>query len=475
MPSEAALSEAAPERLFAPRLRAMTVGVVALVSLLAFEALAVGTAMPTVARALDGLSRYGLAFGGPFASGVLAMVVSGIWCDARGPRPVVWHGVGWFVLGLVLAGSATTMDILVLGRLVQGFGSGLLSVALYVVVGQAYPEALHRRIFAALSAAWVVPSLVGPAVAGLIVERLGWRWVFLAVPAVAVPALLLILSGLRRVKPPAGARLPAGAAARIGWACGAGASAALLHYGGQQRGALGVGLVGAALAGLLLCAPRLLPAGFLRVARGLPTVVGLRGLAAAAFAGAEVVIPLMLSRERGLSPTAAGVVLTVGAISWSAGSWVQGRLPAPGSAPSNQGRWSLPAPRTAATLVRAGFACVAVGPAVVALVVRPDVPVPVGVLSWAVAGFGMGLVYPSLATLTLGQSAPGEQGRNSSSLQLCDSLASATVLALVGAVLAIGPAPSPASYTVALVLAASLAMVGALLANRVLPARPTAT
>lgn len=229
----AAACPVAPERLFAPRLRAMTVGVVALVSLIAFEALAVGTAMPTVARDLDGLSWYGLAFGGPFASGVVAMVVSGIWCDARGPRAPVWHGVGWFVAGLLLAGTASTMSVLVAGRLLQGFGSGLLSVALYVVVARAYPEALHRRIFAAFAAAWVVPSLVGPVLAGLIVEHLGWRWVFLAVPAVAVPAALLIQPSLRAVVSPV-VRLAAGAAARVGWACGAGVSAALLHYGGSS-------------------------------------------------------------------------------------------------------------------------------------------------------------------------------------------------------------------------------------------------
>nr|WP_256095599.1 MFS transporter [Micromonospora carbonacea] len=496
---------AAPEHLFAPALRAMTVGVVALVSLLAFEALAVGTAMPTVARSLDGLSLYGLAFGGAFASGVVGMVVSGVWCDARGPRAPVWHGVAWFVAGLLIAGTTSTMGVLVAGRMVQGFGSGLLSVALYVVVGRAYPEALHRRIFAAFAAAWVVPSLVGPAIAGLVVEHLGWRWVFLAVPAVAVPALLLVQPGLRSLAPSAVTRPSTGAGARVGWAFGAGASAALLHYGGQQRGVLAVGLVGAALAGLLCCAPRLLPAGFLRAGRGLPTVVGLRGLASAAFAGAEVVIPLMLSRERGLTPTGAGLVLTVGALSWSAGSWLQGRLPAPGSAKSAPGsaapapgsaapapgsaapvtapvsrRGLLPglrgrlAPRSSATLVRAGLACITGGTATVALAVWPAVPLAVCVLGWAAAGLGMGLLYPSLSVLTLELSAPGEQGRNSSSLQLGDSLFAATVLALTGAVLAASAHPGRSSYAATLVLAAALAGLGVLLAGRVVPAGPAA-
>ncbi|MFI5487727.1 MFS transporter [Micromonospora echinaurantiaca] len=440
--------------LFAPRLRAMTVGSVALVSLLAFEALAVGTAMPTVARSLDGLALYGIAFGGPFAAGVLAMVASGIWCDSRGPRAPMWHGLVWFVLGLVIAGSATAMGALVVGRVVQGFGSGLLSVALYVIVGRAYPEELHRKIFAAFAAAWVVPSLVGPAVAGLIVEYLGWRWVFLAVPLVAVPAVLLIHPGLRAVGPATRTARPAGAVARIGWACGAGVSAALLHIGGQQRGTSAVALVALALVGLLVCAPRLLPAGFLRAGRGLPTVVGLRGLASAAFVGAEVVIPLMLSRERGFSPTAAGLVLTTGALAWSVGSWLQGRLPAP---------------RSRATLPRAGLACIAGGTAVVALTVAPAVPVLVGVLGWAVAGLGMGLLYPSLSVLTLELSAPGEQGRNSSSLQLGDSLFAATVLALTGAVLAAGAAPAAGDYAGTLTVASGLALLGLLLAGRVVP------
>ncbi|MDM4722321.1 MFS transporter [Micromonospora sp. WMMA1363] len=438
--------------LSAPHLRPVTVGSVALVSLLAFEALAVGTAMPTVARSLDGIAHYGIAFGGPLAAGVFAMVLSGLWSDMRGPRAPVWHGLGWFVVGLVVAGSATSMTALVVGRVVQGFGSGLLSVALYVVVGRAYPERLHRRIFAAFASAWVVPSLVGPAVAGLVVEHLGWRWVFLAVPAVAVPAGLLIHPGLRAIGTAAPAGRPSGALTRLGWAGAAAASSALLHVGGQQRGLAAGALVGSALAGLLVSAPRLLPAGFLRAARGLPTVIGLRGLASAAFVAAEVVIPLMLTRERGLSPTAAGMVLTVGAVFWSTGSWAQGRIPTP---------------RSRAMLPRAGLTCVTAGTVVVASALVPAVPVWVAVLGWAGAGLGMGLLYPSLSVLTLELSNPGEQGRNSSSLQLSDSLFAASVLALTGALLAASEVPGPGSYAGALAIAAGSALLGALLARRV--------
>ena len=118
--------------------RSLTLGAVALISLIAFEALAVATAMPTVARALDGLPLYALAFAGPLASGVVGMVASGLWSDARGPAGPLWTGTALFVLGLVLAATAPTMGVLVLGRLVQGVGGGLITVALYVVVGRAF-------------------------------------------------------------------------------------------------------------------------------------------------------------------------------------------------------------------------------------------------------------------------------------------------------------------------------------------------
>ncbi|MER7167200.1 MFS transporter [Micromonospora sp. NPDC000207] len=451
-----ALDAPAPvgDRLYAPPLRAMTVGSVALVSLLAFEALAVGTAMPTVARALDGLALYGLAFGGTFAAGVIAMVVAGIWCDSRGPAAPIRHGVGWFLVGLVIAGTAQTMHLVVVGRMVQGIGGGLLIVAIYVTVGQAYPEQLRPRMFAAFAAAWVVPSLVGPAVAGLVVEHLGWRWVFLAVPVLALPAALLVERGLRGVGPAAPGETATDARARIAWACVAGVSAALLHYGGQQRGAHAVIVVGAALVGLAVAVPRLLPVGFLRAARGLPAVIGLRGLCAAAFASSEVVIPLMLSRERGFSPTAAGMVLTVGAVSWSLGSWAQGRMPPP---------------RSRATLPRIGMTVMTLGTATVAVAVLPQVPVAVGVIGWALAGLGTGLTFPSLSVLTLALSRPGEQGRNSSSLQLGDNLCTAVVLALTGTVLAAGAAPGTGTYLAMLSVAVGCALLGALLAGRVVP------
>ena len=429
----------------APQDRALTVGMVALITLVAFESLAVTTAMPTVAQALDGLSLYALAFGGPLASGVVAMVVSGTWSDLKGPTRPLWHGTAWFLAGLIIAGLAPSMEVLVAGRIIQGFGSGLLTVALYVVVGQLYPARLRPRIFAAFATGWVVPSLVGPAIAGLIVEHTSWRIVFLAVPAMAIPAALVMRPGLARGSAHE-ARPGRLWDKRAMWAIAAAVGVGLLHYGGQQRGVLQLVLLGVGLAGVIAFAPRLLPSGTFTFGRGLPSVVALRGLVAAAGFGAEVFLPLMLTRERGLSPALAGLVLTVSALSWTAASWYRGR--------PNQ-------PFSHAVFLQAGMVLILLGIVTAALTLNSQVPVVVGILGWSLTGLGMGTVFPTLSVLVLEYSERDQQGANSSALQLSDSLATATVLAVGGSLFAaLEPHSAMTAYLVAFGLPALLALLG---------------
>ncbi|MCZ9338884.1 MFS transporter, partial [Streptomyces sp. TRM76130] len=77
-------------------------------------------------------------------------------------------GIGGFAAGLLVSGTAQTMWLFILGRAVQGLGGGLVIVALYVVVGRAYPERLRPAIMAAFAAGWVVPSVVGPLASGTV-------------------------------------------------------------------------------------------------------------------------------------------------------------------------------------------------------------------------------------------------------------------------------------------------------------------
>ncbi|MFG1805877.1 MFS transporter [Streptomyces sp. NPDC049040] len=450
--------------------RALTLGVVSVVLLVAFEATAVSTAMPIAARDLHGLGLYAFGFSGYFTTSLLAMVVSGQWCDRSGPLAPLTAGIAAFAAGLVVSGTAGTMWTFVLGRAVQGVGGGMVIVALYVVVGLAYPERLRPSVMASFAASWVVPSIVGPLVSGTVTEQLGWRWVFLAIPVLVVLPLAVMLPALRRtVADPAaeaGPR-PGMDGRRIWLAVALSAGAVLLQYAGQDLRPVSVlpALAGAAL--LVPAARRLLPPGTFRAARGLPTVVLMRGFAAGTFAAAETFIPLMLVTQRGLSATMAGLSLAGGGLTWALGSYLQAR---PRFEPARE------------RLLQIGMVLSAAAIAVVPLSLDHAVPVWIVAAAWCLAGLGMGLGISTLTVLMMRISRPQDAGTNSAALQVSDALANVVLVAAAGTVFAAlgggSLAPSataaavtahPAAFAAVFVPVAAIAFASALVAPRVAP------
>ncbi|MFF2655378.1 MFS transporter [Streptomyces sp. NPDC058045] len=413
--------------------RALSIGIVSVVLLIAFEATAVGTAMPVAARELHGVSLYAFAFSAFFTTSLFGMVFSGQWADRDGPLAPLAAGISAFAAGLLIAGTAGAMWVFVLGRAVQGLGGGLVVVALYVVVSRAYPERLRPSIMAAFAAGWVVPSVVGPLLAGTVTEHLGWRWVFIGIPVLVVLPLGLALPQIRSraagpVPDAAGDGTGAeetGAEARPGrrirLALGVSLGAGLLQYAAQDL--VWLSLLPAA-AGLALLVPSvlgLLPRGTYRAAHGLPSVVLLRGISAGSFVAAESFVPLMLVTQRGLSPTMAGMSLALGGVTWALGSFVQSR---PRCAPHR------------VRLVTGGMVLVAAGVAAAPSVLIPAVPAWTVAVAWAFGCFGMGLVISSTSVLLLELSAPHEAGANSAALQISDGLSNAVLLAAGGAAFA---------------------------------------
>lgn len=397
-----------------------------MVSIVAFEGMGIATALPEVARDLDGLSAYGWGFSAFMLASVAGNVTSGQIADGRGPVRPFLAGVTTFAAGCALGAAADSWPMLLAGRAVQGAGVGAVSALVYVAVARAYPEVLYGRMMALLSSAWVLPSLVGPAVSGFVAEHFGWRWVFLMLLPLLPVALLLALPGLRSLeraeqeRPVVANRLPR-ALAVIG---GMG-----LLLGGLELDAP-VALAAAVAAGAAIGAPalrRLLPAGTLRVRRGLPSGVAVRGLVAVAFLGCAAFLPLGLTRVRGLSLPEAGLIISAGSLSWSLGSFIQGRLDRQDDGTGRGGR------------VVAGLAVLLCGIGVSALgVLATDLTVLVVAAGWVVAGLGVGLAYPSIGALALGQAPAGAEGGVSSALQLVETIGVALFTGVGGAMIAAG-------------------------------------
>ncbi|MFE3453188.1 MFS transporter [Nonomuraea sp. NPDC059194] len=446
----------APPRIFGPEYRTATTGILLCVTLVAFEGMSVGVVMPVVSRELDALGLYGMSFSAFLIAGLFANVVAGLWSDRKGHALPFVAGIALFVVGMALAGAAVNKELFVLARVVQGLGGGSTVVAIYVMIARVYPPEARGKIFAGLSAAWVVPAMVGPAVAGLVAETVGWRWVFYGICPLVVPALLMLLPALRQSSHEPGSGAGSGALLRILTAAATAAGAGLLLFGIDELHESPVMGAVETVGGLVLLAlslPRLLPKGALRLARGLPTTIMMRGMYSAAFFGVNSFIPLVLTQVQHFGTTQAGIALTTGALGWSTGSYLQSRR---ALAPER--------------LLRLGAVAVLVGVLLTMLTALPSVSGWIAVPAWIAAGLGMGIAVTTVSVTMMKQSPEAEQGKNSAALQVMDTLGSALAIGVGGALInLIGHTPEQISvgFVVIALLMGAVALGAVIAASRV--------
>ena len=125
------------------------------------------------------------------ASVVAATTVSAV-LPRFGPRKAYLTALSVFAIGSLLCAVAPTMELLLVGRTVQGAAGGLLAGLGYAVINSALPQSLWTKASALVSAMWGVGTLVGPAAGGFFAQFGSWRWAFgvLAVLTVAMVALV---------------------------------------------------------------------------------------------------------------------------------------------------------------------------------------------------------------------------------------------------------------------------------------------
>ncbi len=428
----------------------LTIGLVLAITLNAFEALAVATVMPKAEEDLGGIALYGWTFSGYLLASIVGITWAGEQADRHGPGRPLAIGMTLFGLGLLVAGAAPSMLILVVGRCIQGLGAGALPAIAYVALGRGYPESLRPRMLAMFATAWVVPGLIGPAVAGAIAEWISWRGAFLLfVPVIPVMAFLS-LPPLFKMGPPGGDIQPSKL-----WPALRLAAAGGLALGGIASGQplLGSILIVSGIVFAISPLRTLLPKGTFTAAKGLPAAVAGTGFLNMAFFGAEAFIPYMLTTHRGYSTLLAGLALTVTTLSWTGGSWIQERLVA----------------RTSrARIAFVGCLFVAAGIALVSLALFETVHGSWVAVAWGIGGLGMGLAYPMFSLELLSTSASGREGEAAGAMKLNEMLMAAVGVGICGGIVAAGETGGWTGGSLAIVFAlmAGVALLTALISTR---------
>jgi DHA1 family bicyclomycin/chloramphenicol resistance-like MFS transporter len=165
-------------------------------------------ALPYVRQALDiDQSSAQLTYGLAMLAMAFATVVYGSLSDRYGRLPVLLGGLALFTAGAALAFTASSLTVLLIGRIMQGAGAACGVVLARAMVSDVYGADRLGKMIAYLTVAYVIGPLTAPPIGGVLIDRFGWQSILL-VPAVfgliAIAVSVLVIGETRR--PRSGAR-----------------------------------------------------------------------------------------------------------------------------------------------------------------------------------------------------------------------------------------------------------------------------
>jgi EmrB/QacA subfamily drug resistance transporter len=158
----------------------------------AIEATIVSTAMPAIAADLGGFSLYSWVFSSYLLMNAVTVLIYGKLSDLFGRKPILTFGIIVFLVGSLLCGMATSIEMLIIFRFIQGFGAGAVMPIASTIVGDMYTKEERAKIQGYLSSVWGISAILGPAIGGLLVQYVSWRFVFW----VNIPLGILAIIGL---------------------------------------------------------------------------------------------------------------------------------------------------------------------------------------------------------------------------------------------------------------------------------------
>jgi MFS family permease len=407
-----------------PGQRGLTIGLVLVLVVVAFEGLAVTTIMPVTVRALHGLPLYAWSFSGFMLGSLVGTVAAGDYAAERGAAFSFTGALVVLAAGLIMCGFANSMLLFIIGRVIEGLGTGAVRSLAWFAINRAYSARDHVSMGAALSSAYIVPTLIGPTAAGVIDETWGWRLVFFALLPLVPLALWLIARALTQV---ASTQAASAFEARKSTTAMVMAAGLTLALAGLELSSTPLMLAAVISGGMTACvaARRILPASTLAFGRGLPAILAMRGVLTYGYFGALAFFPIALELVRGLNPTVAGIGISAGSIGWTSGSWL---------AVASERRFGVTA---RAQVVRIGLTLMIVGIAGTAGTLVHAFPIALAIACWGFAGLGMGISYNTNSVLAIQAVTEHSAATISSSMQLTDSLGQVLGTGMGGIVLTI--------------------------------------
>ncbi|MFE4499496.1 MFS transporter [Rhodococcus sp. NPDC056743] len=393
------------------------------------------------------------------ASVISSMLVTRI-LGTRGPKGAYLIALAIFAIGTIVCALSPSMEILLVGRAVQGAGGGLLAGLGYAVINAALPKQLWTRAAALVSAMWGVGTFAGPAIGGVFAQFGAWRWAFgaLVVTTIAVAALVPRALPAHTPGSTVSSPVPVLSLALLT------AAALLVSVAGILSN---LGVTAALVLGAVLLLVAFVAADR-RAGHGVlpPSTFSTSSLkwvyltivALALTSTVETFIPLFGQRLAGMTPLAAGFLGAALALGWTLGE-----IPSA----------SATSPRAVRTIVVGGPVLVAFGLALTATFLSDQAgagAITVWIVGLVIAGAGVGIAWPHLAVGAMNSvSEPGEGAKAAAAINTVQLIANAFGAALAGVLVNLGAPSTLRSAQLLLITFAVVACTGVAIAARAFP------
>ncbi len=156
----------------------VTIAVFVATFMTAIEGTIVTTAMPTIVGSLHGIEIMNWVFSIYLLTNAMFTPIYGKLADKIGRRSIFIFGTLVFIIGSAMCGFSNTMLTLIISRAIQGIGAGAMMPVALTILADMYSAEKRAKMLGLNSTAWGIASVVGPLMGGVIVDTIGWHWIF---------------------------------------------------------------------------------------------------------------------------------------------------------------------------------------------------------------------------------------------------------------------------------------------------------
>ena len=170
----------------------VTIAVFVATFMTAIEGTIVTTAMPTIVGSLHGLEMMNWVFSIYLLTNAMFTPIYGKLADKVGRRPIFIIGTTIFIIGSALCGLSDTMLTLIVARAIQGIGAGAMMPVALTILSDMYAAEQRTKMLGLNSTAWGIASVIGPLTGGVIVDTVGWHWIFFINVPIGIVLIFLV-------------------------------------------------------------------------------------------------------------------------------------------------------------------------------------------------------------------------------------------------------------------------------------------